>query len=104
LREYARTPVSFTPLKSEPLLRLLICDLVGEAVTRESMVALRADIADIEVRLDDAERGARELPHREKYLLLVVAFLRRLLDLHLHLVEEVERELAPKPPSGSKSP
>ena len=39
LREYARTPVSFTPLKSEPLLRLLICDLVGEAVTRESMAA-----------------------------------------------------------------
>ena len=104
LRDYARTPVSFTPLKSEPLLRLLICDLVGEAVTRESMVALRADIADIVVRLDDAERGARELPHREKYLLLAVAFLRRLLDLHLHLVEEVERELAPKPQSRSKSP
>src|SRR5918996_3500466 len=34
LREYARTPVRFTPLKSEPLLRLLICDLVGEEVTR----------------------------------------------------------------------
>ena len=26
------TPVRFTPLKSEPLLRLLICDLVGEDV------------------------------------------------------------------------
>ena len=32
LREYARTPVRFTPLKSDPLLRLLVCDLVGEAV------------------------------------------------------------------------
>ena len=30
LRGYARTPVSFTPLKSEPLIRLLIADLVGE--------------------------------------------------------------------------
>src|SRR3954469_21215250 len=28
LRQYARAPVKFTPLKSEPLLRLLICDLV----------------------------------------------------------------------------
>src|SRR6266540_4168467 len=45
LREWARTPVRFTPLKSEPLLRLLIADLVGEAPTRESIVSLREDIA-----------------------------------------------------------
>jgi DNA-binding PadR family transcriptional regulator len=95
LREYARTPVGFTPLKSEPLLRLLICDLVGEAVTRKSMSALRDEVADIRIRLDDAERTAKELPHREKYLLLVVGFLRGLLDLHLELVDEVERDLAP---------
>src|SRR5215217_7911623 len=42
LREYARTPVTFTPVKSEPLLRLLIADLVGEAPTRASIGALRA--------------------------------------------------------------
>ena len=59
LREYARTPVTFTPLKSDALLRLLICDLVGEEVTRESMATLRDDIADIAARLDDAERSAR---------------------------------------------
>ena len=47
LRDYARTPASFTPLKSEPLLRLLI----------------------------------------------VIEFLRRYLDLHEELVDEVEREL-----------
>jgi DNA-binding PadR family transcriptional regulator len=93
LREYARTPVSFTPLKSDPLLRLLIADLVGEAVTRRSMGALRDEVADIRSRLDDAERTARDVPHREKYLLLVNRFLRRLLDLHLELVDEVEREL-----------
>ena len=91
LREYARTPVTFTPLKSEPLLRLLICDLVGEPVTRESMAALREDIADIEARLEDAERTAKELPHREKYLMLVIEFLRRYLDLHRELVDETER-------------
>jgi DNA-binding PadR family transcriptional regulator len=95
LRDYARTPVTFTPLKSEPLLRLLICDLVGEQVTRESMATLREDIADIQARLQDTERTAHQLPHREKYLLLVVGFLRQLLELHLDLVSEVERELAP---------
>jgi DNA-binding PadR family transcriptional regulator len=95
LREYARTPVTFTPLKSDALLRLLICDLVGEQVTRESMTTLRDDIADIELRLDDAQRRAQQLPNREKYLLLVTDFLRQLLELHAKLIDDVERELAP---------
>jgi PadR family transcriptional regulator, regulatory protein AphA len=95
LREYARTPVHFTPLKSEPLLRLLIADLVGEGPTRESMATLRDDIADLSARLDDSQRTAEDLPHRRKYLLLVIDFLRRYLELHLELVDEVERELSP---------
>ena len=95
LREYARTPVNFTPFKSDPLLRLLIADLVGEAITRKSMAALREEVADIRSRLDDGERTAKELPHREKYLLLVIGFLRGLLDLHLELVDEVDREFKP---------
>src|SRR3954470_14209910 len=51
LRDYANKPVAFTPLKSDALLRLLICDLVGEQVTRESLVTLRDDLADIAARL-----------------------------------------------------
>jgi hypothetical protein len=35
------------------------------------------------------------LPHREKYLLLVVDFLRRFLELHEQLVADVECEFAP---------
>jgi DNA-binding PadR family transcriptional regulator len=95
LRDYARTPVTLTPVKSEPLLRLLIADLVGEDATRESMATLRDDIADLVERLDESAAAAEGLPHRRKYLLLVNGFLRRLVDLHLELVDEVERELAP---------
>jgi DNA-binding PadR family transcriptional regulator len=95
LRAYAQTPVTFPALKSDALLRLLICDLVGEDVTRTSIAALRDDIADVQLRLQDAEERARQLPHREKYLLLVYGFLRRLVDLHLDLIEDVERELDP---------
>jgi DNA-binding PadR family transcriptional regulator len=95
LREYARTSVGFTPLKSDALLRLLICDLVGEEVTRTSMPTLRDDLADIERRLEDAELSAHQLPHREKYLLIVISFMRRFVELHLEFVDEVERELAP---------
>jgi len=93
LRAYAATPVRFTPLKSEPLLRLLIADLVGEEVTRESIGTLREDIADLQVRVAESEAAARELPHREKYLLIVTGFLNRLLELHLEYIDEVEREL-----------
>jgi hypothetical protein len=93
LRAYAQTPVRFTPLKSEPLLRLLICDLVGEGRTRASMTTLRDDIAGLAARLDEAEASAELLPHRRKYLLLVIGFLRQLLDLHLELVDAAEREL-----------
>ena len=94
LAAYARTPVTLLPFKSDALLRLLMCDLVGEAVTRESMGTLRDDIADLRARIDEAEQSAQDLPHRQKYLLLSVEFLRGLLDLHVELVDEVERRLS----------
>jgi DNA-binding PadR family transcriptional regulator len=97
LRQHARTPVRFTPVKSDALLRLLIADLVGERVTRESMATLRDDIADLQERVAEAEARAEGLPHRRKYLLLVTGFLRDLFELHLRLVDKVERELADEP-------
>jgi DNA-binding PadR family transcriptional regulator len=91
LAAFARTPVTLTPLKSDPLLRLLICDLVGEDVTRRSLATLRDDLADLRVRLDQSELDAARLPHREKYLRLAIEFLRGFIDLHEQLVDEVER-------------
>jgi PadR family transcriptional regulator, regulatory protein AphA len=93
LRDWAGTPVTLTPLKSELLLRLLIADLVGEEVTRASVTSLREDIADLRRRLDESAQAAEALPHRRKYLRLVNDFLRRLVDAHEELVAEVEREL-----------
>ena len=72
---------------------VVICDLVGERVTRESLSTLRSDIAELRDRLGESELGARDYPHREKYLLLALGFLRRFLDLHEQLIEDVEREL-----------
>jgi DNA-binding PadR family transcriptional regulator len=89
LRAYATTPVQLTPFKSEALVRLLISDLVGDEVTREAMTTLRDDIADVRARLDQTEQAARALPHRERNLLVVVGFLRRLVDLHADLVDEL---------------
>jgi hypothetical protein len=55
---------------------------------------LRDDIADLRARLDDSERRAEDLPHRARYLKLVIAFLRGFVDLHERLVDDVERGLA----------
>jgi DNA-binding PadR family transcriptional regulator len=96
LREWAETPARVSPVKSEPLVRLLVADLVGEAATRESIAALREDVADLTRRLEESEAAADALPHRRTYLLLVQGFLRRLLDSHLELVADVERELSPE--------
>jgi DNA-binding PadR family transcriptional regulator len=97
LREYARTPVTFTPFKSDALLRLLVADLVGEPVTRESMATLRDDVAELQGRVSEVEARTKDFPHRQKYMLLATGFLRELLDLHLELVDRVERELDEDP-------
>ena len=103
LRAYAATPVELTPLKSEPLLRLLFVDLVGEQTTRQSLLTLRDDAEAILEQLEASEASAALLPHRRKYLLMVTEFLRRYVHLHLELVDEVERELAADdPPAVSR--
>jgi DNA-binding PadR family transcriptional regulator len=104
LREWARTPARFTPVKSEPLARMLICDLVGEEATRESLAGLRTDLADLHARVEEAAGRAELLPHRRKYLLLVTGFMHRLLDLYAEWVDEVERELAPDGEEADATP
>ena len=65
--------------------------------TSASGTRLRAiSISASEASRPKTEANAETLPHRRKYLLLVTGFLRRLLDLHLEFVDEVESELAPE--------
>ena len=93
LREWGRTPARFTPLKSEPLTRLLVADIVGEEATRESIAALRDDLSDLSERIRDMERAAASLPHRRKYLELAIGLMKDILRVHGEWVERVEREL-----------
>lgn len=96
LREWAAKPSPYPRIDSEGHTRVLAADLVGEKPVRESISALRVEIADLSARLDEAEAVAETLPHRKKYLLLNLRLARRLLEAHLEWVDEVERELAPK--------
>jgi PadR family transcriptional regulator, regulatory protein AphA len=94
LREWAATPAQFPRLKHEPLIRLLVADLVGEQTAVQGIAALRDEIGDLQGRLDEAKAVAETLPHRRKYLLLAYDLVERLFDLHLEWVDEVERALA----------
>jgi hypothetical protein len=55
------------------------------------MATLREDLDDLRRVLDELDQSAGELPHRERYLSIVYGFLRRLLDLHDELIDEVSR-------------
>ncbi|HKN63768.1 MAG TPA: PadR family transcriptional regulator [Gaiellaceae bacterium] len=93
LREWGRTPLRFTPLKTEVAARLLAADLIGDEPTRESFATLRDDLADLRERIHDMTVSAPTLPHRTKYLLLAARFFGRIVDVYEELVDEVEREL-----------
>jgi PadR family transcriptional regulator, regulatory protein AphA len=93
LREWAGTPVHYPRIEHEPLTRVFVADLVGEAPVRKSLATLRDDIADLSARLDEAEAAAERLPHRRKYLLATHRLSRRLLAAHLEWLDEIEREL-----------
>ena len=94
LGEWVKTPVRFTPFKSEALLRTLATDLVGEEAVREGFAALRPDLEDMRARVKETAERAKTLPHREKYLNLGLEFVEGLIGLYEELVEKVERDFA----------
>ena len=94
LREWARTPVRFTPFKSEALLRTLATDLVGEDAVREGFATLRDDLEDMRAQVEASAERAKALPHREKYLNLGLEFIEGLIGLYEELIEKVEQDFA----------
>ena len=97
LREWVRTPLHYTPFKSEALLRTLATDLVGEDAVREGFATLREDLEDMRARVKETAERAKTLPHREKYLNLGLEFVEGLIGLYEELVEKVERDFVPRP-------
>jgi DNA-binding GntR family transcriptional regulator len=76
-------------------IKLLAADFVEDEVTLESVRALREQIAEISALLAGAEARVHEFPHRERYLRLNHAFMRKILEAHQDLVDRVEEELGP---------
>lgn len=93
LRAWAREPVTFPGIPTQPIVRLMAADLVGTEPVRASLQALRSDITDLLARLDVAEAAAATIPHRERILLLNHSLARSVLQAHLDWLDAVEQEL-----------
>ena len=94
LQEWLAEPSSFPRIQSEAVARVLASDLAeDERVVAESLQALREEIAELSAEVDEDERRAPSIPHRERQLKLVRSLGRRLLQAHLDWIDEVEREL-----------
>ena len=94
LRDWVRTPVGFTPFKSDALIRILATDLVGEDLVREGFASLRDDLEDMRARVAETAERAKALPHREQYLRLGLDFVEGLIRLYEELVDKVERDFS----------
>jgi DNA-binding PadR family transcriptional regulator len=103
LREWARTPVGFTPFKSDALIRLLATDLVGEEAVREGFATLREDLEDMRARVQETTERAKMLPHRERYLNLALRFVDGLIALYEELGVTVEQDFAGSPAAQRSS-
>lgn len=71
-------------------MRLLAAEYVDPEVLERSLAALREPLAESYAALDKAEALARELPHRERVLLINHRLARRILDAHAAWLDEAE--------------
>jgi PadR family transcriptional regulator AphA len=103
LRAWAGEPSPLPRIQNEAIVRVLAGDLVGDEALRQSLAALREEVAAQRARFDAADEVAATLPHRERYLRLVHLLGRALLDAHDAWLDAVDRELA-QPSSTEAGP
>jgi len=97
-------PAPWPRIQHEASTRLLAGDMVDDATIVRSLQGLRRDIERISLLVDEMESARPSFPHRERYLRLEHSLARRLLSAHLDWVEEVERELGPRPAEAAQPP
>jgi DNA-binding PadR family transcriptional regulator len=87
-------PSGFIRIQNEPAARLTGADLAtDEQTVVHSLRAIRPQIDEQLAWLDRAEREARTLPHRERYLQINHRLSRRILAAFSDWLDEVEAEL-----------
>ncbi len=89
LAAWEREPTPFPRIQSEAIVRLL----AGGESALPSLLAMHADLDELEGWLDEAEGIAESIPHRTRSLRLIHRYGRRMVALHREWLDEVEQEL-----------
>ena len=93
MRGWLATPVAFTRMQNEAVVRLLGSEFADDATVLRGLGALRAELAGVTAWLDRAEALEAGLPHRSRALRLNQRLARRIVDAHAAWRDEVEAEL-----------
>lgn len=93
LREWLAAPSHFPRIYHEAACRVLAGDLADDTTVLAGVRAMRGELRELEALLDEADRVAASLPHRERNLVLVHSLGRKLVDVHAEWLDEVERTL-----------
>jgi DNA-binding PadR family transcriptional regulator len=96
LEDWIAEPSPLPRLAGEPPVRIISADLTGEGPVRDSLLAMRAEIAEMRAGSDALEDRAKTIPHRQKYLVLNARLANHVLDAYERWLDEVERELGPE--------
>jgi DNA-binding PadR family transcriptional regulator len=98
LRAWGAAPTPFPRIQSEAVVRVLAGDIIrDDAALVGSLVAMRAELDTIAAALSRSETIAEGLPHRQRYLPLVLRFAHALVQLHRDWLDDVEAELGSPP-------
>jgi PadR family transcriptional regulator AphA len=89
LADWEREPTPFPRIQSEAIVRLL----GASESALPSLLAMHAELDELEAGLDEAEGIAESIPHRTRSLRLVHRYGRRMVALHREWLDEVEQEL-----------
>jgi PadR family transcriptional regulator, regulatory protein AphA len=104
LKEWISRPSPVPRLAGEPPVRIISADLTGEGPVRESLLAMRAEVAELRANAEELEQRASTIPHREKYLVLNARLAKHVLDAYERWLDEVDRELEPEHESAARRP
>jgi DNA-binding PadR family transcriptional regulator len=97
LEEWLAEPSTFPRIQNEAVIRVFAADLAPDNRVLESVRAMRDDIADLLAAIDTRDQLPPVFPERQRHVALMRSLSRRLLEAHLDWIDEVERELQPKP-------
>ena len=93
LARWVGEPASFPRIQHEAAVKVLSGDIGGDEAVLRSIEGLRADLVEVRAGLVASAEVAKTLPHRERYLRLLLKLGDELVRVHEEWADEFEREL-----------